>query len=104
MAAVELRGRLRTGRWRWVLASWAVVLVGFAAAVRSVLARLDTGPGPGAGTFGFLVLFLVLLLLLVVPALGAQSVNGDRVRGLLAPLQVTLLSPAEIALGKLAAV
>ena len=43
------------------------------------------------------------LALLVVPALTAQSVNGDRERGVLAILQTTLLTPAEIAVGKLVA-
>jgi ABC-2 type transport system permease protein len=47
------------------------------------------------------MLFVLGLSLLVVPALTAQSVNGDRERGVLATLQVTLLSPTEIALGKL---
>jgi hypothetical protein len=40
---------------------------------------------------------------LVVPALTAQSINGDRERGVLATLQTTLLTPAEIAIGKLVA-
>jgi hypothetical protein len=53
--------------------------------------------------FGGLMLFVLALALLVVPALTSQSVNGDRERGVLATLQVTLLSPLEIALGKLAA-
>jgi hypothetical protein len=43
------------------------------------------------------------LALLVVPALAAQSVNGDRERGTLATLQVTRLSAGEITLGKFAA-
>jgi hypothetical protein len=50
------------------------------------------------------VVFLVLTLgLLVAPALSATSVNGDRAAGTLATLQITLLSPAEIAVGKLLA-
>ncbi len=40
---------------------------------------------------------------LIAPALTSTSVNGDRAAGVLAALQTTLLTPLEIALGKLAA-
>ena len=53
--------------------------------------------------FGGLALFVLGLALLVVPALAAQSVNGDRERGTLATLQVTRLSSGEIVLGKFVA-
>jgi hypothetical protein len=43
------------------------------------------------------------LALLLVPALTAQSINGDRERGVLATLQTTLLTPADVAVGKLVA-
>jgi hypothetical protein len=60
-------------------------------------------PLEGPLLFG-LVVFLVLFLgLLVAPTLSATSINGDRSAGTLATLQVTLLSPAEIVLGKLLA-
>lgn len=42
-------------------------------------------------------------MLIISPALTAQTINGDRERGTLATLQVTRLSPAEIATGKLLA-
>jgi hypothetical protein len=51
-----------------------------------------------------LVVYLVLTLgSLVAPGLSATSINGDRAAGVLATLQTTLLTPAEIVLGKLAA-
>ncbi len=53
--------------------------------------------------YGGLMLFVLGLALLVVPALAAQSVNGDRERGTLATLQVTRLTAGEITLGKFAA-
>ncbi len=53
--------------------------------------------------YGGLQLFLLALALLVMPALTAQSVNGDRERGTLAVLQVTRLSAFDIAGGKLVA-
>jgi hypothetical protein len=49
------------------------------------------------------MLFVLGLALLVVPALAAQSVNGDRERGTLATLQVTRLTAGEITMGKFAA-
>lgn len=118
VAMHEFRIRLRTGRWRWLLGAWFVVLLVFTSLLRWAIAatrpdfRADFVPGsvelpppPPIGTplFGGLMLFVLGLALLVVPALIAQSVNGDRERGVLATLQVTLLTPTEIALGKLLA-
>jgi hypothetical protein len=62
-------------------------------------------PDDEAGSLMFgLIVFLVLSLgSLVAPALSATSVNGDRSAGILATLQTTLLTPAEIATGKLLA-
>src|SRR5260221_11395486 len=57
----------------------------------------------GPQLFGALMLFVLGLTLVFSPALTSQSVNGDRERGTLATLQVTLLSAPEIALGKLLA-
>ncbi|MBA0126617.1 ABC transporter permease [Haloechinothrix sp. YIM 98757] len=120
VAGHEFRLRVRTGRWRWLLGAWFAVLLAFTALLRWALAETRptpvTGPVPGPGAadvpppaplgtpmLGGLMLFVLGLALLVVPALTAQSVNGDRERGVLATLQVTLLTPAEIALGKLLA-
>lgn len=111
VARQELRLRLRAGRWRWLLGAWSVVLgvvtaLLVAAADAAFAGSEVAGDRPvplGPTVFGFLLLILVWLALLVVPALAAQSVNGDRDRGTMATLQVTLLSPAEIALGKFVA-
>ncbi|MEJ7702699.1 MAG: hypothetical protein WKF47_03050 [Geodermatophilaceae bacterium] len=53
--------------------------------------------------FGGLMLVVLALALLIAPALAAQSVNGDRERGTLAPLQITGLTSWDLALGKLLA-
>jgi hypothetical protein len=53
--------------------------------------------------FGIIVFLVLSLGSLVAPALSATSINGDRNAGILATLQTTLLSPAEIAVGKLLA-
>jgi ABC-type transport system involved in multi-copper enzyme maturation permease subunit len=117
MASLELRLRVRAGRWRWLLGAWFVLLTGFMILLRIAL-KHDSGGVTyseigvatervqrplGTPMFGGLILFMLGVALLVVPALTAQSVNGDRERGVLASLQTTLLSPAQIALGKFVA-
>ena len=106
VAAQEFRLRIRAGRWRWLLAAWTAVVIGFAVLLRLSLAATDTTGDTrqvGPPLFGGTLLFVLGLALLVVPALTSQSVNGDRERGTLATLQVTLLSASEIGLGKLLA-
>jgi ABC-type transport system involved in multi-copper enzyme maturation permease subunit len=105
VARQEIRTRLRTGRWKALLAAWFVIVNGL-----GLLFRLALGSGggsaddePGIPMFGGVLLAVLVLLLLVTPALGGQSINGDRERGTLATLQLTRLTPGEIVLGKLAA-
>lgn len=108
VARLELRQRVRSSRWLVVLAIW-VAVIGFFTWLTDVAVdpAPDTPagvPDPSGGVMFSVVAFLVLSLgVLVAPALSATSVNGDRAAGTLATLQVTLLSPAEIALGKLLA-
>lgn len=102
VAVHEFRLRIRAGRWRLLLGLWFFTLFALTALLRSAL--VNTGQdNPGTDMFGGLMLFMLALALLVVPALTAQSVNGDRIRGVLATLQTTLLTPTEIAAGKLVA-
>ena len=104
VARLELKVRVRAGRWRWLLAGWFVVLVGFTVLLRLALFRAQNLDGNvGTVMYGGLQLFLLALALLVMPALTAQSVNGDRERGTLGVLQVTRLSAFDIAGGKLVA-
>ncbi|MFB4305754.1 ABC transporter permease [Actinomadura sp. GTD37] len=105
VARQEIRTRLRTGRWKALLAAWFVLVNGLGLLFRLAL---ETGGGssadrPGIPMFGGVLLGVLVLMLLVTPALGGQSINGDRERGTLATLQVTRLTPGEIVLGKLAA-
>lgn len=119
--SLELRQRVRSSRWVVVLVLWMAALGGITALIRyathtlyqpyipvdgpqadAELARLQAELA-GRLMFG-LVIFLVLSLgALVAPALSATSINGDRRAGVLASLQVSLLSPAEIVLGRLLA-
>ena len=105
VARQEFRLRIRAGRWKWLLGVFFAILLAFTALLRAGLGRLASDELPYKGTilYGGLMLFVLGLALLVVPALAAQSVNGDRERGTLATLQVTRLTAADIALGKFAA-
>ena len=104
VAGLEIRRRLRAGRWRLLLVVWFLVLLAVTALVR---ANVDITYGVndeprdrGPAMFGVLMLLVLGLSLLIVPSLTSASINGDRDRGVLATLQVTRLSAAEIAFGK----
>ncbi len=106
VARQEFRLRIRAGRWRWLLVAWTAIVLLFAVLFRLGLGAVggtDDGRDAGPPLFGATMLFVLGLALLVTPALAAQSINGDRERGTLAVLQVTRLTAAELALGKLAA-
>lgn len=104
VAALELRQRVRSTRWIVALVVWFLVVGALTLLITGALGVADDdglrrGPLVYAG-----VTFLVLGLgLLVTPTLTSTAVNGDRNAGTLATLQVTLLTPAEIAAGKLLA-
>jgi ABC-type transport system involved in multi-copper enzyme maturation permease subunit len=104
VARQEIRTRLRTGRWKVLLAAWAVIVNGLGLLFRLAL-EVDSSLDDDAGIpmFGVVLLGVLVLMLLVAPALSGQSINGDRERGTLATLQITRLTPGDIALGKLAA-
>jgi ABC-2 type transport system permease protein len=105
VARQEFRLRIRAGRWRVLLGIWFAVLLLFTGLLRGALGGFtqDDVVDKGVVLYGGLMLFVLGLALLVVPALAAQSVNGDRERGTLATLQVTRLSAADICLGKFVA-
>jgi ABC-type transport system involved in multi-copper enzyme maturation permease subunit len=105
VARQEFRLRIRAGRWKWLLGIFFGVLLGFTLLLRLALSQVADEDLEFKGTvlYGSLMLFVLGLALLVVPALAAQSVNGDRERGTLATLQVTRLSAGEIVLGKFVA-
>lgn len=104
---LELRQRVRSTRWLIALGMWVVVLLTVTLLIGYALSTFDDGTdgadGAGPAVFDAVVTLVLSMGLLVSPALAATSVNGDRSAGTLAPLQVTLLSPLDIALGKLLA-
>ncbi|MBK5305552.1 MAG: ABC transporter permease [Frankiaceae bacterium] len=105
VAKQEFRLRIRAGRWRLLLSLWFGILLLFTGLLRGALGGFSQEEvlDKGIVLYGGLMLFVLGLALLVVPALAAQSVNGDRERGTLATLQVTRLTAADICLGKFAA-
>jgi hypothetical protein len=88
-----------------------VLLLLLTALIRWSVGRAYSGAAPataaevdaGRMVFGLVTLIVLSLAALVVPALTSTSVNGDRAAGVLATLQTTLLTPAQIVAGKLMA-
>ncbi|MGO1227185.1 MAG: ABC transporter permease [Brachybacterium sp.] len=106
VTSLELRQRIRSGRWYVALAVWTVVLLGIGGlglAPTLYTAQWDSLEPVAAVIFSLQVILVLFAMLLVVPALSAGSINGDRTAGTLATLQASLLSPLEIVLGKLLA-
>ncbi|ATG53104.1 ABC transporter permease [Brachybacterium vulturis] len=106
VTSLELRQRLRSVRWYVALTVWTLVLLGIG--VLGLAPTLYTAQWDGlepvaAMIFSLQIILVLFAMLLVVPALSAGSINGDRTAGTLATLQASLLSPLEIALGKLLA-
>jgi ABC-type transport system involved in multi-copper enzyme maturation permease subunit len=102
VAVLELRQRVRSSRWILSLVVWMVVIGGLTALIQLTLGQ-DGDSDTGALMFGVIVFLVLSLGMLVSPALSATSVNGDRTAGILATMQSTLLTPAELAVGKLLA-
>lgn len=109
VARLELRQRVRSTRWKVALGVWFVVVGVITLLVSGVVSRMFGGDpmaddgSLGRTIFGLVVFFVLFLGLLVAPTLSAAAVNGDRAAGTLATLQATLLTPAEIVVGKLLA-
>jgi len=101
IAVLELRQRLRTSRWPVVIGIWFVIIGAVAGLTWWAVSNQE---GDRGTTLYDVVLFFVLGLgMLVVPSLTATSINGDREHGVLATLQTTMLTSADIVVGKLVA-
>ncbi|WP_026549755.1 ABC transporter permease subunit [Arthrobacter sp. Br18] len=94
---LEMRQRLRARGWYIMLAIWFVVI-----GLIFVLAHAFLGASDNVGPilFDMVVGFVLFFGLLVAPGLSANAVNGDRAAGTLAILQVTLLTPGQLLVGK----
>ncbi len=101
IAVLELRQRLRTSRWPIVIGIWFLII---GAVAGLTWWAVNNQPGDRGTTLYDVVVFFVLGLgMLVVPSLTATSINGDREHGVLATMQTTLLTSADIVVGKLVA-
>jgi ABC-type transport system involved in multi-copper enzyme maturation permease subunit len=101
IAVLELRQRVRTSRWPVVIGIW-VLVIGAVAAL-TWWAVFNEPRDRGTTLYDVVLFFVLGLGMLVVPSLTATSINGDREHGVLATLQTTLLTPADIVIGKLVA-
>ncbi|MFI7586236.1 ABC transporter permease [Spongisporangium articulatum] len=104
LTVLELRQRIRSARWVIVVGFWALTVGALSSLIRwAAMTSQTERDSAGALMYGTVLLLVLSLASLVSPALSATSVNGDRSAGVLAIMQSTLLSPAELALGKLLA-
>jgi ABC-2 type transport system permease protein len=105
----ELRGRIRGNRALIILVIYlsiiaAVTLLVYAAAASSFRGGIsDPEAGRGIGKAIFITVMTVSLIqvCVITPSLTAGSVSGERERQTYDLLMTTLLSPLQIALGKL---
>lgn len=113
--ARELRIRLR-GRQAWILLTLYLLLL---ALTLFLVYQAESGsigtsdpfsvPSPtrfasvGRSVFEWLMMLMLLLVLFLVPGFTSGALAGERERQTLVPLQVTLLRPWQIVVGKLTA-
>src|SRR5690606_41504711 len=105
-----LRQRVRSTKWYIGLAVFFVIVGIVTVLTIFTVSSISIGcvapelvGGAGRVVFDVVVFFILLLGILVAPTLSSSAINGDRKEGTLAILQVTLLTPAEIAIGKVLA-
>ncbi len=109
--ARELKERMRRRRSFAVLTAYLLVLAAVLWLLYLGASAGDQLVGPGIlrlaslgrATFQTLLFAMLLLVCFIVPGLSAGGVAGERERQTLVPLQVTLLRPLSILLGKLGA-
>ena len=97
IATIELKQRVRGVAWYVLLGVFMFVIL--CATVLLVLATNALHSG-GGGVFSTIIFFVLLLATLVSPALSGNAINGERDAGTLATTQVTLVSTAQIVIGK----
>ena len=78
---------------------YAIALVGIVAL--SVVAAVSAGPDKSSVPFELVLILILGAGMLIGPSLSATSINGDSSEGVLAPLQMTRLTAADLAFGKL---
>ena len=104
IVGLELRQRVRGVAW-YVLLGIFVLLVAIVTVLVGVVARSSYlgESDTGCWLYSLIIYFVLLLGTLIAPALSGNAVNGERESGTLATMQVTLVSSAQIVLGKFVA-
>jgi ABC-type transport system involved in multi-copper enzyme maturation permease subunit len=97
IVTLDLKQRVRGVAW-YVLLGVFVLLV-LIVTVLTVIASNAWDSGGGA-VFSVVVFFVLLLGTLVSPALSGNAINGERDAGTLATTQVTLVTTAQLVIGK----
>ena len=97
IVTLDLKQRVRGVAW-YVLLGVFVLLVTIVTGLL-VLATNAWDDG-GGGVFSTIVFFVLLLGTLVSPALSGNAINGERDAGTLATTQVTLITTAQLVVGK----
>ncbi|GAA1820512.1 ABC transporter permease [Agromyces neolithicus] len=97
IVTLDLKQRVRGVAW-YVLLGVFVLLVTIVTVLTVVASNAwDTG---GGAVFSVVVFFVLLLGTLVSPALSGNAINGERDTGTLATTQVTLITTAQLVVGK----
>lgn len=97
IVALDLKQRVRGVAW-YVLLGVFVLLVTIVTAL--LVFATNAWDDGGGGVFSTIVFFVLLLGTLVSPALSGNAINGERDAGTLATTQVTLISTAQLVVGK----
>lgn len=109
--ARELKQRMR-GRHVWLVLTLYLTVLALILRWVYVAASRDSSfdggnllgsAGIGRAIFQWLLFFMLLLVCFIVPGLTAASISGERERQTLVSLQITLLRPWSIVVGKLLA-
>jgi ABC-type transport system involved in multi-copper enzyme maturation permease subunit len=103
----ELRERLRSGRSFVALTLFLTLLAGLTWAVVAATTR-DNGFNPdlsritssGRNLLDALVIGMMVLMVFLLPGIAATAVTGERERQTLIPLQISMLRPRSILIGK----
>ena len=108
---LELLNRVQGGSAVIFLTIWLGLLMGILALTYQANVAISNDFGfevtqlgrIGRSLFEWVLFGMTLLVLFLVPGLTAGTVTGERERQTLVPLQMTLMRPSEIIVGKLAA-
>ncbi|MDF0512906.1 ABC transporter permease [Agromyces sp. H3Y2-19a] len=97
IVTLDLKQRVRGIAWYVLLGVFVVLVTAVTALVVIATNAWDSG---GGGVFSTIVFFVLLLGTLVSPALSGNAINGEREAGTLATTQVTLVTTAQLVIGK----